>query len=204
MARTHSSPYESSVERVCPVCGTTFRTYAAWIRRGGGKTCSRSCGNKAKPRRAVEERLWEKVDRSGGPEACWEFNGARHTFGYGKIGIAGSGPRDAHRLVWELTHGPIPAGMEVCHQCDNPPCCNPDHLFLGSRQDNVQDATHKGRTTIGERNPMAKLTWEDVAEIRARHAAGESRSEIAERFGVTRGTVWLIYSGRTWTREDAA
>ena len=206
MARQYSTNYRPSIERECPVCGKTFRAYASKIERGGGKHCSRECAWKAnaKPTRPIEERFWEKIDRSGGHDACWEFQGARHTFGYGKIGVAGGHPQDAHRLAWQFTHGDIPEGMEVCHQCDNPPCCNPAHLFLGTRKENAHDAMRKGRTTIGERNPMAKLTWESVAEIRERHAAGESRKSLAERFAVSPGTIWLVCTRRIWNREDVA
>lgn len=206
MTRPYSTNYRPSVERECPVCGKTFHTYEAWIKRGGGKTCSHECANRLRSerRRPLDDRLWERVDQSGGENACWEFIGARHRFGYGKIGIAGEGPRDAHRVAWEVTRGPIPNGMEVCHSCDNPPCCNPAHLFLGTRKENAHDAMRKGRTTIGERNPMAKLTWKDVADIRARHASGETRKSIARHYGVSPATISNIYKRITWNREDTA
>lgn len=105
---------------------------------------------------------------------------------------------DAHRASWIVHHGPIPDGMFVCHHCDNKPCVRPDHLFLGTNQDNVDDAVAKGiikaTRARGERSGNAKLTDSDVAEIRRLHlprvhptrGTGRSTSELARRFGITR------------------
>lgn len=78
---------------------------------------------------------------------CWEFTGYRMPNGYGKIGLGSreDGNDLAHRVAWRLANGPIPAGMDICHRCDNPPCCNPAHLFLGTRLDNMSDMSRKGR-----------------------------------------------------------
>jgi hypothetical protein len=86
------------------------------------------------------------------PNGCWEIEprlrSGRDQFPYGSLNIAGT-PELTHRLAWEATHGPIPDGLFVCHKCDNPPCCNPDHLFLGTHQDNMDDAIRKGRIPVG-------------------------------------------------------
>lgn len=106
------------------------------------------------------DRFWSRVD-VGAPNACWEWQGARDSFGYGQAREA------THRTAWALTHGPIPSGMCVCHRCDNPPCCNPDHLFLGTRADNNRDRHAKGRSANlerGERHPQAGLTAAKVSE----------------------------------------
>lgn len=100
------------------------------------------------PRDPVE-RFWEHVDRRG-PDECWPWLGKGNGDGYGRIGIgsrADKSGRDiaAHRFAWELEYGPIPAGMNVCHRCDNPPCTNPWHLFLGTQTDNLADMVSKGR-----------------------------------------------------------
>ncbi len=104
---------------------------------------------------AIAARFWPKVDRSG--PACWPWIGARNPGGYGNFGI-GYRTHRASRVAYELTFGPIPAGMFVCHSCDNPPCCNPEHLFLGTNADNLRDMATKGRATggkaTGDRNGM--------------------------------------------------
>lgn len=92
----------------------------------------------------IEERFWGKVNRIGFEE-CWEWMAARDPNGYGRIG--GKRPRAelAHRVAYRLTRGDIPLGLHVCHSCDNPPCCNPNHLFLGTDLDNNRDMRAKGR-----------------------------------------------------------
>ena len=96
--------------------------------------------------RPIAERLAAKV-RRGGPDDCWPWEGRTVGAGYGTIGIGrrGEGSMLAHRLAWVLERGPIPKGLNVLHSCDNPPCCNPAHLFLGTQGDNMRDMAAKGR-----------------------------------------------------------
>lgn len=90
------------------------------------------------------ERFWDKVDRSGGAAACWLWTGSQKPTGYGQVSLKGR-VYLAHRVAWTLTHGAIPDGLGVLHHCDNPPCCNPAHLFLGSQGDNSADMVAKDR-----------------------------------------------------------
>jgi len=98
------------------------------------------------PRRSVEDRLWSSLDKSAGPAGCWPFTGQRMRRGLPYGLIFDRRTRRAHRVAWELTHGPIPEGLNVLHRCDNPPCCNPAHLFLGTDGDNAADREAKGRS----------------------------------------------------------
>ena len=138
---------------------------------------------------------------------CWEWQGCRNSKGYGQIGVrVGSENGNpvnigAHRLAWKLFRGEISPGLQVCHHCDNPPCCNPDHLFLGTNKDNAHDSIRKGRFCYlegGEKHHKAKLTGENVTEIVRLLAEGGGRLEIAKRFGVHRDTVRLIAHGKIW------
>lgn len=152
-------------------------------------------------RRSLEERFADKVDRRG-PDECWEWQGSRYPNGYGQFGAGGT-HTGAHRASWELAHGPIPEGLFVLHHCDNPPCVNPAHLFLGTQTDNLRDAARKGRLTgggpLGERHGRAKLTEAAVLEIRRRYReAGETQAELGSAFGVVQTNVGRIVRGETW------
>ena len=94
---------------------------------------------------SIHHRFWSKVHVTNG---CWLWTRCRRKDGYGKLGLFGEIVY-AHRVAWLLTNGPIPKGLCVLHHCDNPPCCNPDHLFLGTRADNATDRDTKGRTRGG-------------------------------------------------------
>ncbi len=104
----------------------------------------------------------------------------------------------AHRISYELNCGEIPAGMVVCHKCDNPPCVRPDHLFLGTRQDNIEDMRRKGRAARGTKHFRAKLDPDKVRDIRRRHKDGEAVKLIAKSLGVRPGTVYAVIDGKTW------
>jgi hypothetical protein len=109
-------------------------------------------------RTAIADRFWAKVEKM--PDGCWVWQAARSVSGYGLLAPSGGvrGDRRAHRVSWELHNGPIPAGLWVLHSCDNPPCVNPDHLFLGTRSDNMRDCASKGRlnTQVGTGRWTAK------------------------------------------------
>ena len=136
---------------------------------------------------------------------CWEWNGSKRR-GYGRmiVGSRTNGTRrsaSAHRVSYELYHGEIPDGMEVCHTCDNPCCVNPEHLFIGTRQDNVDDRERKGRniTFTGEEQPRAKLTKKAVKDARWERAyKGTSFQKLADKYGVSKHTIQNAINGKTW------
>lgn len=153
--------------------------------------------------RPLAVRMAELVDKRG-PDDCWNFKGNTPGFGHGMITVH-EGRRQsrvvrAHRVAWELAYGPIPKGMCVCHRCDNPACCNPAHLFLGTVGDNNRDRHAKGRTVLprGEHHGNAKITADDVREMRRRWAAGESFSALGRAFGVDYSNVSLIVKRKAW------
>ena len=144
--------------------------------------------------------FWAKVERSD-DDSCWEWGGYRDKKGYGRTRLLGiPSCRWAHRIAYLLDVGNIPQGLCVCHQCDNPACCNPAHLFLGTRADNVADMDTKGRRAKlhGETNPQAKLTWDDGAAIRKMKAQGASLSQIGRELGVSKHAVRDVLLGITW------
>jgi hypothetical protein len=151
-------------------------------------------------------RFWERL-QPGDPGDCWEWPGSRSPAGYGYVTIERKGHR-AHRLAYRLAKGAIPAGLFVCHRCDNPPCCNPAHLFLGTHTDNVRDCRDKGRlkpppwknrkhTARGERQGSARLTEQAVRDIK-RLLPHEGDTAIARRYGVSRRSIRFIRTGETW------
>ncbi len=128
---------------------------------------------------------------------CWNWSGSRQQeMGYGKFHSAGKHYL-VHRLVWALVFGNPPASMCVLHKCDNPPCCNPDHLKLGTQADNIADCVSKKRNAFGERQHLSKLNPKTVLEI---VRSKESGPRIAKRLGVTHGAIYCIRNGRTWCR----
>ncbi len=142
------------------------------------------------------ERFWSKVDRSGGTDACWPWTGARHHFGHGGVSLNGKSLRP-HRVVFFLVHArwPEPCGL---HYCDNPPCCNPAHIFEGTKAENSADRDRKGRTARGESHWLARLTERDVVEIRRRYEAGQMPAIIANDYRVHPATVYDVVQRRTW------
>lgn len=159
---------------------------------------------------SVTDRFWAKVDVRQ-PDECWVWTAGRQPNGYGQFRLNGRS-LGAHRLLWRMEHGPIPAGLYVCHHCDNPPCVNPNHLYLGTPSRNTADAYARGRITpaTGERHGSrthpealvrgsavrgAKLTEAQAREILA---SSEGQRVLAKRFGVDHATVSSIKCRVNW------
>lgn len=167
------------------------------------------------------ERFWSKVE-IGDPAECWDWRAGVNKGGYGVFEVGTSQRHQsasAHRVAWEVTaEEPVPPGLFVCHRCDNPRCCNPRHLFLGTPRENTRDMIAKGRRVApstanrargdrhpsklrpgylptGEAHPAAKLTEADVVEIRRSSALG---TELAARFGVSNVSISRIRRRLTW------
>lgn len=148
-----------------------------------------------KPKPTISERFWAKVDKTGD---CWLWTGSLNHDGYGNFGLNRASV-GAHRVAYELSKGPIAKGLHVCHSCDTPGCVNPDHLFLGSRDENIADRHRKGRSRgpARERHPNTKLTREQLKEIQIMHSTGAyTFRKIGEIYGVDYTHVSRIVKGR--------
>lgn len=154
------------------------------------------------------ERFWSYVQK-GADDECWEWQAALH-HGYGLFWDNRVGRMiGAHRLAWEFTNGPIPEsdeyhGLEVMHKCDNPPCCNPAHLQIGTHYENMRDMNDKGRCKCGNHghflyghdHPQSKFTPEQVAAIRS--SSGRKINDLAAEYGVHRSTIRMVLNGERY------
>ncbi|WP_455387391.1 HNH endonuclease [Petrachloros mirabilis] len=151
----------------------------------------------------VSDRLLSNIDIDS-QAGCWIWTGAKGRKGYGVLNV-NCKQMKAHRQSYLQFVGKIPAGMLVCHKCDNPSCINPQHLFLGTALDNSRDCISKGRQKpIGEDSATAKLTNEDVFQIRAELAKGSQKKMLGKKFGVSARTIFKIAIGQTWKHLDNA
>lgn len=146
----------------------------------------------------VEQRFWSKVDKRGDGE-CWEWTANRHQKGYGTMRVERKVLK-AHRISYELHHGPVPDGLHVLHRCDNPPCVNPAHLWAGTNAENVADKEAKGRggQPKGSKHHGATLTEEQVIMMRRLHEGGMKQKDLVTQFGVEKSRVSAIIRRRIW------
>lgn len=160
--------------------------------------------------KSLEVRFWKKVNKT---ENCWEWTGCKSQ-GYGKIGAGMHAGKclTASRVSWNMHFGEIKEGLYVCHKCDNRSCVRPDHLFLGTQKENIQDAVLKGRMRSydrhGEKNPRAKIGWKDVDFIRKNFVPHNGKRDgktgtypFVKRFGIDSKTVWSIYHNKIWIKR---
>lgn len=161
----------------------------------------------------MEKRFWSKISILEDEALCWEWRAFRNRDGYGRL-TYGAEDWLAHRLAWILTKGEIPAGLGVLHRCDNPPCCNPSHLFLGDQLANAKDMKAKGRHSHGdthhwhlrpetvrrgEGHSQGKLTEKAVIEIRLSYSTGRrTQQSLGDEFGVSREMIREVVLLRSW------
>lgn len=140
-----------------------------------------------KPQTTIEDRFWSKVKR-GKEDDCWEWQGARFRQGYGAF--TNKTTKYAHRMAYILTYGSIPEGMFILHKCDNPPCCNPKHLWLGTQADNVHDRYNKRHSKY---YPLEKLGDKSKSAIRLLYATGfYTMQDLASMCKVSQSYISLI------------
>lgn len=195
------NPLATGRMKPCAHCGTGF--WCSPSKDVGGSLPERKyCGNpcvraaKAPSEAKAQASFWSRVDKNGD---CWIYKGSLFWNGYGHVNYLRK-DYGAHQLAWILTHGDT-KGMHVLHTCDNRPCCNPDHLFLGTIQDNAADKVRKRRHAFGERSRRNKLTEAQVREILAnppKQGLGGNVLEYANRYGVGRGAINQILRGNYW------
>lgn len=147
------------------------------------------------------KRFWAKVDKRG-LNQCWEWSAGRLSNGYGAFRITGVS-QSAHRASWMIHNGEIPEGMLVCHHCDNRTCINPDHLFLGTAQDNLDDMTAKNRRAKGERIGTSKLKQSEVDGIRNLYnSTNTTMVELGIKYSVHYTNVSMIINNKSWVDQD--
>ena len=144
---------------------------------------------------AWDERFWSKV-AIGAASECWEWLASRQPNGYGKFGVPGH-TLMAHRVAYCISIGEPADGLCVLHRCDNPSCCNPDHLFLGTQTENMMDKLRKGRQPTGERNKASRVSDEEVRAIRVLSILGFGPKKSHAQFGISYAQAWNIATGRS-------
>lgn len=195
--------------RICFTCRAQFERYRISSRRAANpQFCSRECRAVEDGKRALARlgnRFWANVDVQDNA-VCWLWNGRRDPNGYGRLDYKGR-PQLAHRFAFIFQHGHINNYKTfVCHRCDNPPCCNPHHLFLGTHKDNMADMASKGRRSVpstrrGESSNKAKLTANQAVAV---FKATGSHRNIGNQYGISSTAVRLIKIGRNWAHVTGA
>ncbi|QKW15343.1 HNH endonuclease [Verrucosispora sp. NA02020] len=176
--------------------GRCRKHYMRWWRRTSKGQRQPALNFKTK---TPAQRFWAKVDQRNKNE-CWPWRGSTTTFGHGEFYVSPERRQvPAHVYALELATGEsCPTGMEGCHHCDNPACCNPDHIYYGTRQQNVDDMWRRNRGRRGSRHASARVTEEIALRIRERFASGDTQPDLAGEFGLTDSGISSIVNGKTW------
>lgn len=178
--------------KLCKNCGNEFYTRPS----RECTYCSMSCYS-----RTPHQRFLDKVDIDNSESGCWIWKAGKSKEGYGKLRILDK-TKPAHRFSYELYKGEIPEGVFVCHSCDNRACVNPDHLWLGTHDDNMADMVYKERSKAGEDNPSSKLTVSDVKDIRNLFVKNSyTQTLLAEMFGVSQQSIGRIVNNLSYKRN---
>jgi HNH endonuclease len=200
------------VNTECETCGKSFRTFPSRAQRFCSRKCSlnaplstyrcQHCGAKFQPANRSQDycsfrcRFYSKIDMRT-PTECWEWQASRHEKGYGWFRLGGK-MRKAHTVAYEYFKGEIPAGLLVCHECDNPACCNPNHLWVGTVADNTHDMIRKGRNYTTPKGSSKKLTPEDAVSIRDTWRKGKTTMKaLAQQYGVSISTIQRVLAYHT-------
>ena len=184
--------------RICSVCKIEHSNKSGMKKKDGSNYLARKCYQCSKSHpglRTKEERFWEKVDKKS--FGCWEWTAHLDKRGYGRFGVSDGKGIGAHRYSYALHNGAFKKALYVCHKCDNPKCVNPEHLFLGTHQDNMDDMVRKGRqrSLKGEESPSCKISQETAQAVLDSEL---TYSQTAEKFGMTKSSVAAIKARRMW------
>jgi len=193
-----------SVEKICQLCNKIYHVKNYESNRT--KYCSRKCANTANARKNAKNKkercsskayILSKIEKDK-ETGCWNWLGAKNKQRYGTKTFAGKGIK-VHRLFYESFIGEIPQGKNVCHKCDNPSCCNPGHLFLGTQSENMQDMIKKKRSNflVGEKCKRSIFKNEDILEIRRLYPS-ITQVGLSKQFNCSEGAIAAIVHRRTW------
>lgn len=186
----------SKIKSICKECGNEFLVRNYQLKIGTGLYCSHKCASKNQKVESLENRFWKLIDKKEENE-CWAFLGSKNKDGYGRMSKGNSKLDSAHRISYELHKGIIPEDMVVMHICDNPSCCNPKHLVLGTQNDNIQDMISKGRFVL--RNMSFKLTEEQMNGIRNKYTGKRGEKvKLAKEYNVVITTITNILNNKSW------
>jgi hypothetical protein len=179
---------------ICEHCGKEFQAINYRAKKGLARFCDRACSRQSIVGNPLD-RFWNHVDKTSDKNGCWIWTGDFSNTGYGRIGVNGKRIL-THRFSWSLVNGEIPDGLQVCHHCDNRWCVNPEHLFLGTNEDNIADMVSKARQ-------QHRLNPSDVRKARDLYKTGNySQSQLARMFRINQSSMSAVIGRRTWKSID--